>query len=386
MSLGMRHALLAVIAILVCGHTSAIEVWTDEKETEVPAAAAPHEVSHIVSFTPQGLPGNNPFRGFEVFDTHGLVRFYSNDVSEKVLPTVIFIPGSGCDAAFALNDGKAWESVESLNLRPDLRLIRLEPPGVQRQQRSKYPGQATGCPDTFLGSASLDRNITYYSHAIEAVQRSFAHPGEALMVVGTSDGASIAPFLMAEHPEVSHLLLIAAGGGTQLFDELDLAFRKIAVCSTAPQAPCSHDENRLHAQSIIDAWRELLSDDPVTSLAWYRGHPPARWQSLGLAHTAEALLAKCCVKLYLAHGGHDTEVSSSNFSYLLARLVEHHRPFVAEFVACGDHRLMCPGEQTPERLAGVLDRAFEWFVHGSTDDAYAMAHTPAPKPQDVASP
>lgn len=82
--------------------------------------------------------------------------------------------------------------------------------------------------------------------------------------------------------------------------------------------------------------------------------------------------------LYLVQGGKDESASYVDYEAGLAYLIAHGRPFVSEFIACGDHFLTCnetEGE-TPYELKQVIERGMQWFLTGAVQDASAVTFDP----------
>ena len=96
-----------------------------------------------------------------------------------------------------------------------------------------------------------------------------------------------------------------------------------------------------------------------------------------MASPAEGVLTTEA-QLYLVQGGADQNASAVDYEAGIAYLVAHNRPFVTEYIPCGDHFLVCPSDDgEPNNLQAVIVRGMEWFLIGRVQSTFAASFNPS---------
>lgn len=311
-------------------------------------------------FDPNGIPesvkSNFPYKGVEFTDNNTLLRYYNSDMSETIKPLVVILGGSGCEGNFAIQtDGQALQSLASFlsDYLTDLRVILIDPPNIPRQFSSVEPGTSTDCPSEFISHYDLD----YFVSSFKVILQDIKNKGwmtNKILLIASSDGTVVATQLLADDSVFSHALLISGGGASQVFDQINSAL------GLENRDKTSKDINK-EVQQTIEQWNHIISAKK-SDKTFYFGHPFSRWQTFGLASNLD--LYKTNAQIYLVQGGQDQNVAASGFALLLAELVKYQKPFLAEFIPCGDHFLFCENEQEPTRLENVIHKAIDWFLLG----------------------
>ena len=177
------------------------------------------------------------------------------------------------------------------------------------------------------------------------------------MIIGASDGALSAQIISIDNHEFSHILQLSGGGESQIFEQLSSAF---GLDSSNP--PDTKFKPAVAAQLMIDQWNDILNSESSVD-KYYFGHPYSRWKTIGIVSQSDTI-TKLNSKIYIAQGGRNYQASPNGFAKLLTLLVINRKPFVAEYIECGDHFLACPSDRSQNRLQEVIDRAMEWFLIG----------------------
>ncbi|MCG1039168.1 hypothetical protein SAMN04487769_1152 [Burkholderia sp. b14] len=194
---------------------------------------------------------------------------------------------------------------------------------------------------------------------------------QPFMIVASSEGVSIATRFATLSKNVSHLLLISGFGVGHTLATLHTALTGSGDYWGFISAPESNNPlSRL--QSTLARWEQVRRDQRRNSSETIAGYQAAYWRTIGLASSAEDALASNA-QLYLVQGGRDQTAPAVNYEAGIAYLITHNRPFVSEYIPCGDHFLTCPDDgEEPKNLQGgdcawyrmVSDRPGTTFFSG----------------------
>lgn len=118
-------------------------------------------------------------------------------------------------------------------------------------------------------------------------------PGTPVLLVGESEGGTVAAAMARAEPRITHLILLGAGGGMTQAEELTLlSTRDPATGYGTPE-------------ELEDAFADIRSQ-PDADREWL-GHPYRRWSSFLWSRPADDLLATS-IPVFLAQGDRDTSV------------------------------------------------------------------------------
>lgn len=117
-------------------------------------------------------------------------------------------------------------------------------------------------------------------------------PGTPVLVAGDSEGAAVAARLARAEPRITHLLLLAGGGGMTEAEELAILFRDPANGYGTPEE--------------FEAALADIRANPDSDREWL-GHPYRRWSSALWHRSVDDLLA-AKVPVFMAQGDRDTAV------------------------------------------------------------------------------
>lgn len=273
------------------------------------------------------------------------------------LPIIVFIQGSGCSSVFSRNpEGKVGGGMQMLLFQQAAgraRILVVEKPGVNFCDLPPQPGTAIDCSEEFLKEQTLERWAAAVGAALESALTLPGVDPQRVLVCGHSEGGIVAAAVAAEHPEVSHVGVLANGGPSQLFDMAEIARR--------PRFDGESEEEReARVEEVYDTWARIM-DDPqsITKFEW--GHPHRRWSTFLSASTLE-LLNKSAARVYLAYGTADQAVPVASVDVLRAELIRRGRNVTCERIIGVDHGYSRPGATGYEGMRGVLARLTEWFL------------------------
>jgi pimeloyl-ACP methyl ester carboxylesterase len=121
-----------------------------------------------------------------------------------------------------------------------------------------------------------------------------APPGTPVLLIGASEGGDVAAAVARESPAVTHLILMACGGGEAQID----SFRRTAM----------KDPARLGVASVadFDAAVDRIRREPQADTLWL-GHPYRRWSTFAFDRVGDDIEALEIPVLFI-HGGRDASV------------------------------------------------------------------------------
>lgn len=162
------------------------------------------------------------------------------------------------------------------------------------------------------------------------------HPGiTPVIIFGTSEGCDVASAVAAQEPRITHVILLAGGGGWTQAHEFDHFVR------THPKSIPGIDNPEQLAAKLAD-----IRAHPDADTMWF-GHPYRRWSSYMFDRPADDLLA-IDAPILAIHGDADTSVP-----------VESARALRDAFAAAGKTNL------TYKEYAGV-DHTFTHVPSGKS--------------------
>jgi pimeloyl-ACP methyl ester carboxylesterase len=304
----------------------------------------------------ESMAGIAPFERF-VATGPGMpdTRFYVSTPQAKA-PLVLFIQGSGCaPAIYETAPGKPAASVFALvplgrggkhaAMVVDKPYAPPAPPADQ--------GGATACPSAFNDHFSMDSWLvalkTALGHALALphVDRS------RVLVIGVSEGATMAAALARDLPEISHVALLGATGPSQYYDFVVKAY-----------AQGADDSDRLRRLQELDAIHAAIAADPRSGSKFAWGHPYKRWSSFFKESSLDNL-ARSKAHVYIVSGMRDTNVPTLSTEVLYAGLKTRGRDVEIRRIRGAGHDLLQPGAgygELEKEYAAIL----RWFEDGGS--------------------
>jgi len=303
----------------------------------------------VAAAVAQPLPGTG-FERHQTVDAEGRpVTFYVTPAGSEARPLVLYIQGSGCTPMFR-RDGErlraGYASALAPLANPRLRVVTVEKPGIRPESVGPTDGTAEGCSTEFRRDHTLDRWLASLHAALAAARQLPGSRSEATLVIGHSEGGTVAARLARRDGQVSHVAVLSAGGQGAEFDMIERARR--SATPGGEEAAMAEAEAR---------WRAIRERPGSDEMVW--GHPFRRWSSFGQAIPAEDLLATRA-SVFLVHGTRDESVPIASFD--LTTLVLARRDRVETLRLEGaDHALNHPGQAPPEGLRAVFSRVLGWY-------------------------
>jgi pimeloyl-ACP methyl ester carboxylesterase len=272
-------------------------------------------------------------------------------------PVLLFIAGSGCQSLFQRigeRVGGGYQNLMLAHAGARVRILVVEKPGVKYLDAPAQPGSALGASQQFLSEHTLPRWAEANIAALRGVWTMPEIDRSLTLVVGHSEGGSVAAKVAAELPEVTHVASLAGGGPTQLFDFVANASR------VGPDDKPGDASRRI--RDLYAEWTKIQNDPESISQFWL-GHPYRRWSSFlkysvleGLTHTK--------ARIYLAHGTRDTVIPVASHDMLVSELKVRGHDVTSERLEGADH-----GFQTEEMPVGppvgmqaISGRVLKWFL------------------------
>ncbi|WP_423367880.1 hypothetical protein [Burkholderia sp. LMG 32019] len=362
----IKTLLAILLALPIFSHAEYIENKNHQTST-----------NSIINFTiPTNGPSAFPFTGREIITPNkNKIRYYSSDISQQEKPLVIFLPGSGCKGAFSAipDEGHSMgPEAFALQFREKSRLVVVENPGIEERFS---PETDSACSSTFKKMSNMQSRLDSLKTVIDDIRNRGWINHQPFMIVAGSEGVSIASRLAKSTDEVSHLLLFSGFGIGQTLATIHAALTGWGNWSFVPETGSSGHLDRL--QSTLTGWEHVHRRLEKESDRTIAGYDETYWQTIGKASPAEDVL-ESKAQLYLVQGGRDQSASAIDYEAGIAHLVAHDRPFVTEYISCGDHFLACPGDQgEPKNLQGIIERGMEWFLTARVENTFAAAFNPS---------
>ena len=272
-------------------------------------------------------------------------------------PIVIFLVGSGCNAAFRLKDGQLRDTLYGLvrEAAPEAVVATPEKRGVPFGHFNGR-GSAIGCPDAFVAHATLAQRRDDAIRTLDGL-RAQGFQGRQVLVVGHSEGAEVAAAVAGARPDVTHVAFLAGGGPSEGVDAAFFARRRAVAAGAGPE-----EVERAVAEVETD-FRAILAD-PGSTRKFYSGHAYRYWSSY-LDHAASESLAKARAKVFVAHGSADANVPIESFDFLVMELVRARRDVTVRRIPGAAHDLVPPGDRPADAdPMPIFGEVMAWFGRG----------------------
>jgi pimeloyl-ACP methyl ester carboxylesterase len=312
---------------------------------ENPDAALPQETGRIKA-------GAMEIVQFLLPQPNGTAIEYFISKPNHPAPLVLFIQGSGCIPVFTgLGTPKRASTVFSYITQArdgKYAVMVVNKPFVPKEAPTGVPGTATACPDQFNEYFTLENWVRDLDLAFDHAQRlPWVTSGSAL-VLGISEGGTVASALAMKDSRVTDVALLGSSGPTQFYD----------VVVSAYKSSNNDDEVKRQLDELDNTQKRIFtSPDSAKDFAW--GHPYKRWSSFFRASSTNNLL-KSQARIYVASGMQDVNVPILSTESMVAELLAARRDVTFRRVPNAGHDLLPTGAQYPE-LESEYKRVVAWF-------------------------
>ena len=284
------------------------------------------------------------------------VTFYlgTEPDSDRPLPLVAFVLGSGAHSNFIERDGRILDGHRSLRevLAGRARLLIVEKPGVAFLSHPKKAGAAVGASEDFLREHTLERWSEAVSAAVTAALELPRFSPQPVLVAGHSEGSRTAFRVAARNPRVTHVAGLAG------FTTSHLRCFLIDENWGAAEFGEFDDEDR-RREAVVRRWRQILAErDRLDKL--FAGHSYRYWASIN-AHTSLEFVLQSPAAVYLAQGTEDGPCAVEGFELLYAQLVERGREVRAARIEGADHGFGFRDDPGRNGWKEQMQRTLDWF-------------------------
>jgi pimeloyl-ACP methyl ester carboxylesterase len=282
------------------------------------------------------------------------LRYYVSNPPESA-PLILYIQGSGCSPAFfEIAPGQYVSTIFSLTTvanRRDHAVMVVDKPFVPAHPPAQA-GLGRGCPDAFNRTFALDPWVAQIEAALDHVLKSPRVRRGPILVIGISEGATVAAALAARDSRITHVALIGATGPGQYYDFVLGAY-----------AANDDDASRLRALIALDAQLRAIRarPDSATEFAW--GHSYKRWASFFRASTV-ANLQRSRARVYLVSGMADRSVPILSTELIYSELAAAGRDVQFRRLAGASHELVPAGSDFGSAMPEIeaeFARIVDWF-------------------------
>lgn len=279
------------------------------------------------------------------------VRYYLSKPARKA-PLVPFIQGSGCIPPFSGLDTPNRSS-SLYSWLPLAHQGRYAVMAVDKSYQSDEPqrgegGAATGCAGAFNQHFSYDSWLATLKQAVRHALKRPEVDATRVLVFGMSEGGPMAAGLARELPEVTHVVLGASNGPTQLYDFAVNIYRSQDA-----------DDVKLIRLQELDATFNAISADPKSTSKFAWGHTYLRWSSF-FAQSPVENLAHSKARIYLVSGMQDAMVPILSTEMMYAQLRTQGRDVTFRRLPLAAHNLVPEGRDITESQK-EYDAFMAWF-------------------------
>lgn len=277
-------------------------------------------------------------------------------------PLVLYIQGSGCAPAFFEIQPRIYAStVFSLTTqarRGDHAVMIVDKPFAAKRP-PPTTGLATDCSVEFNQYFTLDNWVHHIDLALQHARRLPWVDPDRILIIGVSEGATVAAALVAKDPRLTSLAMIGASGTTQLYDFVVGAYGG------------GTDDAALSRLNELSDQVRAIKAEPETATKFVWGHPHRRWTSF-MAFSAAEALQNTKARVYLVSGMADTNVPILSTEVLYSVLRAQGRSVVFRRIPGAGHSLIPDdadfGSSMP-RLEAEFQRIIDWFDGRRADTA-----------------
>lgn len=274
------------------------------------------------------------------------VRYYFSAPRQKA-PLVLYIQGSGCTPVFVDSGGGNHAStVFSL-----VTLAHTRQYAVMVVDKPHAPAvmPGGGCPKAFNDYFSFD---TWLATVKRALRHALTLPdvdANRVLVIGISEGATVASALARDMAVVSDVALVGATGPTQFYDFIANVYRSEG-----------NDAAKERQLRELDDAIARINDSPQETGKFEWGHTYKRWSSFFKESSVNNLL-QSHARVYLASGMSDQNVPMLSTEVMYAQLRAQGRSVRFRRIPFAGHNLVPDGVSSAE-MQKEFDALMSWFA------------------------
>jgi predicted esterase len=279
------------------------------------------------------------------------VRYVISRPAQRA-PLVLYVQGSGCIPPFTglgtPNRASTIFSWVPLAQQGRYAVMAVDKPYQPEALQGGQQGTALACPKAFNDDFSYDR---WLATLVRAVRHAATLPyvdARRVLVIGISEGATMAAGLARALPAVTDVALVGGSGPTQMFDFAANIYRSDAA-----------DADKLRRLQEFDATVSDIKADPASTVKFAWGHTYLRWSSF-FAQSSGDNLAHAKARIYLASGMQDDSVPILSTEAMYAQLRAQGRDVTFRRVPGANHSLQAQGQPFPD-VQKEYDGIMRWF-------------------------
>lgn len=291
------------------------------------------------------VPGSS-FTAYEVSLPGGRsTTYYLSRAKDVDAPLLVMIQGSGCDAVINVQGDSSYSTIFNLFIyaqEQQFSVMAVEKPyaGVVQNEGQR------GCSSKFYDDFSAESWLSALSGGIEDARKKLGGKAKRTLVMGASEGATMAALLASHEEKISDVILIGASGTTQIFDFIARDYDKCFDVSKC--------------LGVLDDELSEIYLDPLSTNKFKWGHTHKRWSSFFKVDPSNELL-KSDARLYLVFGTADDATPPISQEIIYAKMKAAGKDITVRRVADAGHGLMGPYDQTMDGLDRELRSALNWF-------------------------
>ena len=277
------------------------------------------------------------------------VRYYLSAPRQKA-PLVLYIQGSGCAPAFfdsgAGNYASTVFSLVTLANTGQYAVMVVDKPHAPAAM------SAGSCPQAFNDYFSFD---TWLATVKRALRHALTLPevdANRVLVIGISEGATVASALARDMAVVSDVALVGASGPTQFYDFIANVYRSEG-----------NDAAKERQLRELDEAIARINDSPQETGKFEWGHTYKRWSSFFKESSVNNLL-QSHARVYLAGGMSDNNVPMLSTEVMYAQLRAQGRNVTFRRIPFAGHNLLPAGVPLVD-MQKEFDALMSWFASGA---------------------
>lgn len=266
-------------------------------------------------------------------------------------PLVLYIQGSGCAPVFISSGTDDYASTVfsyvTTAIKGNYAVMIVNKPFAPKV-RPEGEGTALSCPKEFNDYFSLKN---WAGDLRIALNHAFKLPwvdSKRSLVIGISEGATVASELAATDERITNVALLGGTGPTQLYDFTVAAYKN-----------SSGDVETVQKLAEISAIKDRILASPESSKDFAWGHTYKRWSGFLKASSTRNLL-NSRASVYLVSGMQDTSVPILSTESLFNELQMAGHDIYLRRIPNAAHNLLKAGG-TYADVASEYDQILTWF-------------------------
>lgn len=293
----------------------------------------------------KSVPGSS-FTSYDVSLPGGRsITYHLSRAPEVDAPLLVMIQGSGCDAVINVQGGGSYSTI--FNLFVYAQEQRFSVMAVEKPHSGVVQnGDQQGCSTKFYEDFSAESWLAALTSSINDARKKLGGKNKSTLIIGFSEGATMATLLASHDNKVSDVVLIGASGVTQIFDFIARDYNKCFDVSKCLSA-LDHELSEIYL-------------DPSSTSKFKWGHTHKRWSSFFEVDPSNELL-KSNARLYLVFGTSDDSTPPISQEIIYAKMKSARKDITVRRVADAGHGLMGPYDQNMDGLDSELAKALDWY-------------------------